>query len=317
MIPLVCSVEPPPGEKVAAENILTDGCGLINEAALTVIFKSGVVNLAHRPIAVQGRIGGAKGMWVLHPHNNSPAPEIWIRDSQKKIDLPTPLGRSHRIFELLCPSRVVTPSHLNMQVISNMSYNRVPDEAFTSLINEDLEKIVKTLTNWKAPHAMIGVAKAVHEAGRISGTRLQRVAPGNTRALGLGRDFHRDDEPEGNAEGDHDLSKPGPPPTYSGRCNISQAPIAIHENAYELLVAGFHPLKLEHLHTKMKKITTLAIDSSVKTFHIAVPESVEAFILPGTLRYDIMFKHTCSSLMPKIQRGCCLQDRSTFAHHKV
>jgi RNA-dependent RNA polymerase len=44
---------------------MTDGCGYISGAALTTIMR--VMKYSSRPTAVQGRIAGAKGMWVLHP----------------------------------------------------------------------------------------------------------------------------------------------------------------------------------------------------------------------------------------------------------
>jgi hypothetical protein len=51
--------------KPPAEKIMTDGCGYISGAALTTIMR--VMKYSSRPTAVQGRIAGAKGMWVLHP----------------------------------------------------------------------------------------------------------------------------------------------------------------------------------------------------------------------------------------------------------
>ncbi|KAF7965380.1 hypothetical protein HWV62_44091 [Athelia sp. TMB] len=267
------------GKKPTAEQTMTDGCGFMNDAAFTMIFKSGVVNLPHRPISVQGRFCGAKGMWILHPVDRSPQPKIWFRLSQKKISLPIPLDRSHRIFELLCPSRVVAPSHLNMQVISNMSHNRVPDEAFVRVINEDLDAIIKPLTNWGSPQFLVGVTRTVHQVGRIQGARLQRAAPGSTRALGLGRDFHREEELDVDFDPDSQLSST-PNPIYSGRCRFSGAPVSAHENAYEMLLAGFQPLQSEPLYKKMKSITKTAIEASVKKYHVTILQSLEAYILP-------------------------------------
>jgi RNA-dependent RNA polymerase len=69
-----------------AEKIVTDGCGFISGAGLTSIMR--VMRYPARPTAVQGRIAGAKGMWVLHPDPGHQVadgqPRIWICDSQNK-----------------------------------------------------------------------------------------------------------------------------------------------------------------------------------------------------------------------------------------
>ena len=80
---------------------MTDGCGLINRSALRAIQRSR--GLSEMPTAVQGRIAGAKGLWVLDPDDMERAPRIWIADSQVKIkysdeDLATP---DRRVFDLL------------------------------------------------------------------------------------------------------------------------------------------------------------------------------------------------------------------------
>ena len=70
-----------------AEQTMTDGCGSINRAALTDIGRR--FSLPHgMPTAVQGRVAGAKGMFLLHPYDKHPEPRVWIRDSQNKIKLP-------------------------------------------------------------------------------------------------------------------------------------------------------------------------------------------------------------------------------------
>lgn len=266
------------GEKVSAEMIMTDGSGLINKAGMTNLFNSGVVNLCQQPSTIQFRFIGAKGMLLLHPSDNAEEPKIWIRCSQKKINLPTPLGREHCILELLCPSRVVTPSHLNTQVIMNMAHNGVPSESFSRLTDEDLSNTIRPLKDWRSP---VAVAQAVYRLGRINGVRLQRIAPGNTRALGLARDFHREDQFEDDIEEELRLSG-AQPPGYSGRCVFSGAPFSVHESAFELLLAGFQPPELEYLYKKIHSITALAVDGATKNLRITIAQSLEAYIIPGT-----------------------------------
>src|ERR1700683_549127 len=268
---------------VTSNEKLTDGCGLINKAALTAIFRSGRVQLTHRSSALQGRIRGYKGMWMLCHEDKSTTPLIWVRTSEKKINLQSPLDRVHRIFELVSPEHVKTPSHLNMQTINNLSHNGMPHAVFSSLIKTELEDLIKPLTEWGNSHSMIATAKAVHQAGHIGGARLQRLAGSSIKALGLRRDFHRDATEEVTPDAE-DSAEPTDIHVYTGRSKFNDAPLSLHENAYELILAGFHPLMLDFLYDKMKRIITLTIDSFVKSFRIPVSESLEAFILPGSSR---------------------------------
>ena len=242
------------------------------------------MKLPHRPVAIQGRIAGAKGMWGLDPNDQSHEPCISIRPSQKKINLLTPLHRSHLILDLVSPSRVSKPSRLSMQTITCLSHNGVPDSAFKTLIEKELDAIIQPLTDWDSPNSMLAVAKAIERAGHITGARLSRFAGGSTKALGLGRDFHRDED-DGDRYDNGDLFNNT---QVSGRESFSEAPRSVFEFAYELILAGFHPLKLELLYNKMQNIVTYVIDNFVKNLHIPVSESLEAFIIPGSILFDFI-----------------------------
>jgi RNA-dependent RNA polymerase len=241
------------------------------------------VKLPHRPVAIQGRTAGAKGMWGFDPTDQSHEPSISIRPSQKKINLLTPLHRSHLILDLVSPSRVSKPSRLSMQTITCLSHNGVPDSAFKALIEKELDAIIQPLTDWDSPSSMLAVAKAIERAGHITGARLSRFAGGSTKALGLGRDFHRDED-DGDQYDDGDIFNNT---LVSGRESFSEAPRSVFESAYELIIAGFHPLKLKLLYDKMQKIVTYVIDNFVKNLRIPVSESVEAFIIPGKVLFNL------------------------------
>ena len=107
-------------KKVSTEQILTDGCGFMNWAALAAIAR--LFQYTHFPTAVQGRIAGSKGLWILHPHDRSPdaIPMIWIRPSQTKIKHER-LAPAHLIFELVAPPRVSAPSRLSRHTLMVLS----------------------------------------------------------------------------------------------------------------------------------------------------------------------------------------------------
>ncbi|KAG1757774.1 RNA dependent RNA polymerase-domain-containing protein [Suillus lakei] len=236
-----------------------------NGAALTAIMR--VIQYPSRPTAVQGRIVGAKGMWVLHPDPEHQV--IWIRTSQNKIDC-GPLHKvdtAHRIFDLVAPSRVTGPSRLSRDTLELMA--------------DGLHDEVRQLTEWDGPDSMLVVWRAVERAGRVVICRLRRRIAGQARALGLGQ--LRPDEKLSDEIDDGDdvlLDQPTASSNPRSRNPHSGQPTTLHESVLELLQAGFHPLRLEPLFRKLQSVVTLVLDDYVTNCHIPVKESLEAYVIP-------------------------------------
>ncbi|KAG1760381.1 RNA dependent RNA polymerase-domain-containing protein [Suillus occidentalis] len=221
------------------DQFMTDGCGFISGAALTAIMR--VIQYPGRPTAVQGRIAGAKGMWVLHPDPQYQVadgpPKIWIRNSQNKINY----------------------------TLVNLEHNDVPIGVLKELMADGLHNEVRQLTEWNGPDSMLVVWRAVERAGRVVTCRLRRRIAGQARALGLGQ--LRPNEESGDEIDDGDDVALG-------------QPNSLHEYVLELLQAGFHPLKFDLLFCKLQSVVTLVLDDYVKNCHIPVKESLEAYIIP-------------------------------------
>jgi len=236
-----------------------------------------------RPTAIQGRIGGAKGMWVLHPEANEQVMDgsckIWIRVSQKKISLQDPPLVSHRMLELLAPSRVTGPSRLSSQTLVNIAHNGVPHEIIKELMTAGLKADIQELTSWGQPDSMLLVWRAIERAGNVALARMRRRSTGELRALGLGQ--MRPLDSQQNEDEDFEMLEEGPSQDLTGRKPFSGQPVTLHEVAMELLQAGFHPMKLKLLFSKLECILTLVIDDYVRDFHVPIPESMEAYIVPG------------------------------------
>ncbi|KAH9486232.1 RNA-dependent RNA polymerase 1 [Psilocybe cubensis] len=272
-----------------AEKLMTDGCGYINHSALHAIVKH--MDYEALPAAVQGRIAGAKGLWILHPDDTSDEPKIWIRNSQNKIKY-SEFDRSHRIFDLLGPSRPSSSICLSEQSIVNLFNNGVPAETLIRLMEEGLEEDVAPLMDWDRPHAMVFLWDAINKCGNVSGSRTQRISVALNRALGLkGRDWGRDnddiDADEDGVEGADDG-----PTLNTGRNMYSGAPYALHEVAAELIQAGFHPAEMELLYDKIRWIVDSAMRTSIQKYRIPIPESLGAYIAPdyfGVLEEDEIF----------------------------
>jgi len=170
---------------------MTDGCGLINHAALQSIVQT--VGYDSIPAGIQGRIDGSKGFFILHPTDTSSEPKIWIRDSQNKIKNEKS-DRAHRILDLLCASQPSPPAALTQQSILNLFANGVNAELLVRLMEQGLEEEVAPLLHWDKPHATLFLHEAVSKCGGISGVRAQRIAYSLNRVLGFtGRDWHDDD----------------------------------------------------------------------------------------------------------------------------
>ncbi|KAG2045047.1 RNA dependent RNA polymerase-domain-containing protein [Suillus americanus] len=270
------------------EKIMTDGCGFISGAALTAIMRA--IQYPSRPTAVQGRIAGAKGMWVLHPDPEYQVadgpPKIWIRNSQNKINC-GPLHKvdaAHRIFDLVAPSRVTGPSRLSRDTLVNLAHNDAPTGILKELMVDGLHNEVRQLTEWNGPDSMLVVWRAVERAGRVVICRLRRRIAGQARAFGLGQ--LRPNEELGDEidddDDDDDVTLDRPPAASDPRSRNphSGQPTSLHESILELLQAGFHPLKLDPLFCKLQNVVTLVLDDYVKNCHIPVKESLEAYIIP-------------------------------------
>jgi len=259
------------GEKVTTEKILTDGCGFINGAALTLIARR--LNLPSRPIAVQGRIAGSKGLWILHPDDRShqEPPRIWIRDSQRKVKLPT-LESAHVIFDVITQSNhIKVPARLNYQLVMNLAENGVDSHVFENLVHDGLSEMFTLYTRWDGPGAMPLLWHAANNLGSVTRTRLQTTAQGLERAIGLSTRFEMDRRNEDDLE----------PEDEDPSLNSDEK--SLYQTVLELIQAGFRPQSSPILFEKMRYVVQQAMDRYLDKYHLEVRQSAEAFIVPGAL----------------------------------
>lgn len=258
---------------------LTDGCGYINGAALTLIARR--LGLPSRPTAVQGRVAGSKGLWILHGEDRSPTepPRIWIRDSQRKVKLPRlEAGGAHVIFDLVSQStRITVPAHLNYQLIINLAENGVDSGVFQELMHAGLTDVFTSLTQWDGPGAMPLLWDRINIMGSVTRARLQKIAHGFARAIGLANRFEMDREGDGDGDDEGDPS-----------LDSNDSERSLHETVLALIQAGFDPRSSSFLNEKMRYVIKNAVDRCLRGYHIEVPQSAGAFIVPGaSTNYDI------------------------------
>ena len=266
--------------------LIADGCGFMNRKALDLVAQQ--AGWPEFCCAVQGRLGGSKGVWLLHPDHQLPddsPPRVWIRDSQKKIAHDHSSGpddgrsRAYFIFDLLAPTRLVFPSKLNKQVIINLSSNGVPTPVFTEMLEAAVQKDFEDLTTWEGEEAMEFLLSNVTRLGSVSAMRAVRKVGTMARVQGL-RGREMEDIPSSQAS-DLGLVE------EDWERDTSAPPAALSEKIFDMLVAGFHPLRSESLYDSLKQFILNVIRAYVYECRIPIPESCEAFIVPGALTLSI------------------------------
>ncbi|KAK0465964.1 RNA dependent RNA polymerase-domain-containing protein [Desarmillaria tabescens] len=290
--------------KPSADQLMTDGCGFINESALRSI--TTLLGLSVMPTAVQGRIAGSKGLWIRHPNNFDEEYKIWIRPSQKKINYER-LDYSHRILDIVSTGSSSSSSALSSQTLLNLAFNGVPEAVLVELLKEGLKRTVDPLMEKKGRFADAGLWAAVNHAGGVSSARIQRLAGGLARVLGYARrewnvEIVYDDKRDGDKKVPGDDTEEELPPISTGRNEYSGEPVSLHEVALDLIQAGFTPSKSHFLREKIKYIIGTAIKSAIEKFRIPLPEgkSAEAFVIPdptGLLRPGEIFYYSSKAIL--------------------
>jgi RNA-dependent RNA polymerase len=286
--------------------IATDGCGMVNPVTLQAIQE--YIGGEHHLSAAQVRTVGSKGLLALATHDDpifaEVEPKILIAHSQQKIALQkialhnnhlyTPFTRAQYMLNLVAPNKVTSPARLNMQAIMNLSHNGVPDSIFKDLLRTGLESHIRPLLTWDGTNAMTLLWKAVEGEGRVSGARVRRSVGGQSRAFGFGQRFSKDEE--------DDAHIPDGPPedipensyldydTISSRSAWTGEPITKAEQILEMLQAGFEPLKCPALAHRLETFISWTIEGCVREYHIPVPLSAEAWVIPG-----MFFTYACVS----------------------
>ena len=129
--------------------VMNDGCARISQRAATHI--ATLLNLDSIPSVFQGRIGGAKGVWLIDvldevPNQKDKDGPLWIEvtDSQLKFEA-SPIDSicpdpDRVTFEVIAWSKPLSSGHLNYQLLPILQDRGVPREVFKKLLTEDLYK---------------------------------------------------------------------------------------------------------------------------------------------------------------------------------
>ncbi|KAG8899017.1 hypothetical protein FRC00_002046, partial [Tulasnella sp. 408] len=267
-----------------SKHVMNDGCGLINRAALRSIQER--KGLQSFPTAVQGRIAGAKGLWILNPNDQEDRPHIWITTSQVKIrytEKELDEDPSRRIFDLLRVAQVKEPVRLSTQPIVNFAHNGVPHTVFTELLQESLKSSIDhVLDEWESDNA-VAMSSMVFKEGGVGNIRKRRDDRFSERNFGSFRDTEETEEGFWTSYGfvpSGDVSDPDP---------NSGWPTELAEQVVELFQAGFIPSKCSYLASLLKSYLKIVVKRITQGSHIPIKHSAEVFAAPGTLKPGEVF----------------------------
>ncbi|KAH8728168.1 RNA dependent RNA polymerase-domain-containing protein [Phaeosphaeriaceae sp. PMI808] len=135
--------------------VMNDGCSLISVAAAIMIWKQyrevmGIRGPQPLPSAFQGRIGGAKGMWIVSGESFSKDPkdlELWIQINESQLKFkPHPEDLSddtfdplRLTFEVSNYSSAPSPSELHVSFIQILIDRGVPRNSIAALMENHLD----------------------------------------------------------------------------------------------------------------------------------------------------------------------------------
>ncbi|KAG9083156.1 hypothetical protein FS749_006259 [Ceratobasidium sp. UAMH 11750] len=263
-------------ESAEAHEIMTDGCGFLNWAALRAIQEKMGWDIF--PVHVQARIAGAKGLFALHPEHRDPdeQPQIWIRSSQNKVKLQQKDRWSpfHYVLDVCSGPFFQHPSSITYEMILCLSARGVSDQLLVELLRKSIENIASDHEPPRHSHGSHILWDSIYNTHRVLQNRLRQViSPEHQRAQGFmsyGDDGEIDPEEAISAKWDV-----GPDPN-------SGTPATAQEQILGWLQAGFSPTdpwvmeKLVYLQEKLMK-------AAVKKFRITIPKSLRAHIIPDPI----------------------------------
>lgn len=159
-------------------SVMNDGCARISKAAALAI--ADMIGLDQCPCVFQGRIAGAKGLWMVDVLDES-LPEssrnwwIEVTDSQLKfepqvIDSYDPPPR-RVTFDMHSFSKKLTAAKINFQLMPILAHQGVPRQVFEHLLEQDLKTKVEVLK--EAMNNGVALRKWNQDTNPVIGERLQ------------------------------------------------------------------------------------------------------------------------------------------------
>lgn len=282
---------------------MTDGCGIISPSAMKQIM--GCQATDELPCAIQGRIAGAKGIWIIAPDLDFTSGNyIQIRKSQDKFKTGLPqddlgLDPLHYTFDLVKNSVCIYPSNLNTQFIQTLAAGGVPTDVFVEILKEYIHRLativtenqnVKILRDWVSKCGNVMNGRWEGEDSTEKGLWHDIASSEEELDSGFFSMNQNEDENEDSFGRvvDSKLSAMYPimradsenrRSTYNKINRHSGFPAGLHESIIRLLDAGFD-LSNAYVATRVTLVFRKVMQSITTKYRIEVPQSCTVTCVP-------------------------------------
>ncbi|KAE8152518.1 RNA dependent RNA polymerase-domain-containing protein [Aspergillus avenaceus] len=243
----------------APGTVMNDGCALMSRGLANKICDSlGITG--NTPSAFQGRIAGAKGLWMVDRHESDifPGNDVWIQitDSQLKIKphpqtWHEPVDEEKLTFEVVKWSKPLHPVDLNTQLLAILEYGGHIKEYIANLTRAGIQSVYQDFVDVIESNSPI-----------LCRSLIQKIKPGDADSSGA---------------------------LLNRVKRLEQWVANDAEAAIRLTEAGFCPRSFHPLRLRLRKCLTELLDQYVNELHIEVPLSTYAFCIAdpyGVLKED-------------------------------
>ncbi|KKA26812.1 hypothetical protein TD95_000778, partial [Thielaviopsis punctulata] len=219
-------------------NVMNDGIGTMSKRLAFKIAE--VLGLEKTPSGYQGRIGSAKGLWIIGTENPQ---DLWIKTypSQRKWECSYE-DDDHRTFEVLSEVRPLKSGSLNMQFIPVMMAQSIDPEKMKSVISDHLRTTIEEEMLVHKAMDRDHPAMYLQWLQQDSSARFERIAKGSVEFLG-------------------------------------GLPRSQHETSKLMLNGGFLPLKQRFLFEIFESLVKKRSDRLKDRFKINIPQSTYAYMV--------------------------------------
>ncbi|KAE8133686.1 RNA dependent RNA polymerase-domain-containing protein [Aspergillus pseudotamarii] len=236
-------------DKMTGNRVMNDGCALMSRTLGRRVAEAlGCENSV--PSCFQGRIAGAKGVWIVDRDDSAHACQggnnwIEISASQLKIKWKAgkhgiPLDPYWRQFEVVGHSKQPQPGRLSAQFVRILEDCGVPRQIFAQLLQSSMQQVSGDLLEAIMRNDRNGCRSLLSKLGALNVDRFT--------------DY-----------------------TWPSDAN---------DQAATLLESGFEPLSCRYLFDLLRKCLELRLDSYVKKLHIPVVSSTSLYCIADP--YDVL-----------------------------
>lgn len=237
----------------ASGRIMTDGCSMASVSCFTEL--SEILSTKRTACAVQARLGGAKGVWIIDPSGTGQEPFATVRNSQQKFSLASgkydPQHWTLEVCKVVGGARNTnTKGTLNWQIIGVLQDGGVPAMAFVEIVNEFVKEEASHLMDWTNPAR---IWSSIATLGRVTAMRLNLLDD--------------DDEEE-------------PIMEMAGQQYSSGMPRDPYETCLKLLEAGFLPTNCPLLAHKVRFCLEQLLAPAQQKYRIPLESSAHLMAIP-------------------------------------